>query len=241
MVRWIRRASQTVSVKMRSGFEDTGLFRANLAAIEAAGASFVTIHPRTKVQGYKGRADWSLIRTAKETLTIPVVGNGDVTSAALAQALFAETGCDGIMVGRGAVQDPMIFRNIRAALGGAAGAEAGQPGALGVGDDVELICAFVRRYADEVAGDGPGSAKSERGQFNKLKQVTSYLLSSTPTLRAALAPILQAQVATMSMEELTQQIVDVVRAEWSRRDLDPRQVQSVLHRRQDKEVLDGVA
>lgn len=62
-----------VSVKMRSGFHDTGLFKDNLAAVQEAGAAFVTLHPRTKQQGYSGRADWSLIALAKELLSIPVV------------------------------------------------------------------------------------------------------------------------------------------------------------------------
>ena len=62
-----------VSIKMRSGFEDTSLFVDNLLAIQAAGVSFITIHPRTRNQGYNGRADWSLIRKAKASLHIPVV------------------------------------------------------------------------------------------------------------------------------------------------------------------------
>lgn len=62
-----------VSVKMRSGFLDTGMFRDNLLAVQEAGAAFVTLHPRTKQQGYGGRADWSLIALAKQVLSIPVV------------------------------------------------------------------------------------------------------------------------------------------------------------------------
>lgn len=64
-----------VSVKMRSGFLDTSLFRDNLLAVQEAGAAFVTLHPRTKQQAYSGRADWSLIAAAKEALDIPVVGD----------------------------------------------------------------------------------------------------------------------------------------------------------------------
>lgn len=107
------RLSLPLAVKMRSGFEDAGLFRDNLLAAQEGGAAFVTVHPRTKVQGYRGRADWSLIRLARDTLAVPVVGNGDVTTAERARALVEETGCQGVMIGRGAVQDPLLFRRVR--------------------------------------------------------------------------------------------------------------------------------
>lgn len=93
-----------VSVKMRAGYEDTSLFEDNLLAAQEGGAAFVTVHPRTKQQGYEGRASWSLIARAKQLLQIPVVGNGDVVSVAAAKQLLQETGCQAIMVGRGAVQ-----------------------------------------------------------------------------------------------------------------------------------------
>jgi tRNA-dihydrouridine synthase C len=69
----------------------------------------VTVHPRTKRQKYDGRADWSLIARARQLLSIPVVGNGDVVSVAAARKLLAETNCDAVMIGRAAVQDPLIF------------------------------------------------------------------------------------------------------------------------------------
>eukprot|EP00878_Enallax_costatus_P044806 GHUV01053560.1.p1 GENE.GHUV01053560.1~~GHUV01053560.1.p1 ORF type:complete len:417 (+),score=114.48 GHUV01053560.1:509-1759(+) len=103
-----------VTVKMRSGFDDTSLYEDNLLAVQEAGAAFVTIHPRTKQQSYNGRADWSLIASAKQLLSIPVVGNGDIVSVASALAIYRETGCDGLMIGRGALQDPLLFRRIKA-------------------------------------------------------------------------------------------------------------------------------
>jgi len=107
-----------VSLKMRSGFDDRGLLRENLLAAQAGGAEFVTLHARTRAQGYSGRAQWADIALAVEILDIPVVGNGDVTSPGRAAELVLETGCAGLMVGRGAVQDPLLFRRIAAALGG---------------------------------------------------------------------------------------------------------------------------
>lgn len=73
-------------------------------SVQEAGASFVTIHPRTKRQTYDGRADWSLVAVARQTLKIPVIGNGDVVNVAAARQLLEQTDCHGIMIGRGAVQ-----------------------------------------------------------------------------------------------------------------------------------------
>ena len=104
-----------VTVKLRSGFDDRGLLRENLLAAQA-GASFVTLHPRTRAQGYSGHAAWEDIGFAVDLLSVPVVGNGDVTSAALASKMLRDTGCAGVMIGRGAVRDPLVFRRCRAAL-----------------------------------------------------------------------------------------------------------------------------
>ena len=105
-----------VTVKMRSGFGDTALFEDNLLAAQAGGAAFVTVHPRTKTQAYAGAADWSLVARARRVLSIPVVGNGDVVDAAAALRLVDATDCDGVMIGRGAIADPLIFARVRAAF-----------------------------------------------------------------------------------------------------------------------------
>ncbi|WIA38597.1 hypothetical protein OEZ86_001907 [Tetradesmus obliquus] len=116
-------ASAAVSVKMRSGFTDTSLFRENLLAVQEAGAHFVTVHPRTKSQSYNGRADWALIAEAKQLLSIPVIGNGDVVSVGSALAMLQQTGCDGLMVGRGALQDPLLFHRLKQHFKAAAAAD----------------------------------------------------------------------------------------------------------------------
>uniref|UniRef100_A0A383VKB7 tRNA-dihydrouridine(47) synthase [NAD(P)(+)] n=1 Tax=Tetradesmus obliquus TaxID=3088 RepID=A0A383VKB7_TETOB len=116
-------ASAAVSVKMRSGFTDTSLFRENLLAVQEAGAHFVTVHPRTKSQSYNGRADWALIAEAKQLLSIPVIGNGDVVSVGSAFAMLQQTGCDGLMVGRGALQDPLLFHRLKQHFKAAAAAD----------------------------------------------------------------------------------------------------------------------
>lgn len=108
-----------LSVKVRAGFEDASLFADNVLAARDGGAGAVVVHPRTKAQAYRGRADWALVDRARRLLedaNVPVVGNGDVVRASDALALALSTGCGGVMVGRGAVQDPLIFLRARAAF-----------------------------------------------------------------------------------------------------------------------------
>jgi tRNA-dihydrouridine synthase B len=102
-----------LTAKIRSGWRpdspDT-LFLARL--IEDSGADGLVLHPRFASQGYSGKADWGLIRRVKDGLRIPVIGNGDVFEPSLALKMRAETGCDGVMIGRGAVGNPWIFKQI---------------------------------------------------------------------------------------------------------------------------------
>ena len=86
--------------------------------LEENGAAAIAVHGRTRVQYYSGEADWDIIRRVKEAVKIPVIGNGDIFSARDALSMREETGCDGVMVARGARGNPWIFREIRAALSG---------------------------------------------------------------------------------------------------------------------------
>ncbi|MDE5803209.1 MAG: tRNA dihydrouridine synthase DusB [Lachnospiraceae bacterium] len=102
-----------VTVKIRKGFDDAHCNAVEIAKIaEEAGAAAIAVHGRTREQYYTGKADWDCIRAVKEAVRIPVIGNGDVVDAASAKALLDATGCDGIMVGRGAQGNPWIFREI---------------------------------------------------------------------------------------------------------------------------------
>ncbi|MBD5537154.1 MAG: tRNA dihydrouridine synthase DusB [Lachnospiraceae bacterium] len=102
-----------VTVKIRKGFDEAHCNAVEIAKIaEEAGAAAVAVHGRTREQYYTGKADWDCIRAVKEAVRIPVIGNGDVVDAASAKALLEATGCDGIMVGRGAQGNPWIFREI---------------------------------------------------------------------------------------------------------------------------------
>lgn len=111
--------SKPVTVKIRKGFDENHVNAPEIArACEAAGAKAVAVHGRTREQFYSGKADWSIIKKVKETVSIPVIGNGDVVDGESAKRMFDETGCDGIMIGRAAEGNPFIFREVKAYLDG---------------------------------------------------------------------------------------------------------------------------
>lgn len=104
--------SVPVTVKIRSGWDENSI-NATLVAmeIERAGASAITIHPRTRSQGYSGKADWNIIKEVKEKVKIPVIGNGDVLSCFDAKRMLDETKCDAVMIGRGVLGNPWLIRD----------------------------------------------------------------------------------------------------------------------------------
>jgi len=100
-----------VIVKIRSGWDFNSINAVEIAKIiEEAGASAITVHPRTRSQGYSGSADWSIIKQVKESVSIPVIGNGDVNSCYDAKKMLDETGCDAVMIGRACIGNPWIIK-----------------------------------------------------------------------------------------------------------------------------------
>jgi len=113
----VNAVSCPVTVKIRSGWDSNNINAVEIAKIiEEAGASAITIHPRTRAQGYSGNADWSIIKKIKEVVSIPVIGNGDIKNCFDAKKMIDETGCDLVMVGRGCLGNPWIFKEINAYL-----------------------------------------------------------------------------------------------------------------------------
>jgi len=109
----VKAVKKPVTVKIRKGFDDSSVNAVEIAKIaEACGVAAVAVHGRTREQFYSGKADWDIIRRVKEAVRIPVIGNGDVFTAEDAKRLVDTTGCDGIMVARGAKGNPWIFREI---------------------------------------------------------------------------------------------------------------------------------
>lgn len=107
----VRASNRPVSVKIRKGWDDSLINAVEIAKIiESEGASALTIHGRTREEFYSGRADWDIIRAVKESVKIPVIGNGDIFKPEDISAMIEHTGCDGIMIGRGARGNPWIFK-----------------------------------------------------------------------------------------------------------------------------------
>ena len=111
-----------LTVKIRAGWDFDNINAVPFAQmVESAGAAAIIVHPRTRSQFFSGLSNWDIIRQVKEAVKIPVVGNGDVNSADDAMRMYRETGCDSVMIGRGALGKPWIFRQIREQMGGVNG------------------------------------------------------------------------------------------------------------------------
>lgn len=162
----VKAVSVPVTIKMRSGYEDTSLFKENLLAAQESGVRFITLHPRTKVDGYGPPARWDLIALAKEILQIPVVGNGDILTVDDALRMLRETKCDALMIGRGAVINPFIFHQLRSYFSKT---------------EYQPEWSALTRYFDVYLGEMSGNTLP-KGQVSKLKQLMSFLFKGSAYL-----------------------------------------------------------
>src|SRR5918998_867946 len=152
-----------LTIKIRAGYYDYKINAVETARLaEACGVEHIALHGRTKEQGYKGRANWDLVRQIKERVHVPVSGSGDVVTVEDALARWRETNCDGILIGRGAMANPWIFRQVEDAL---AGREPFQP-------TLEDKRAVLLEYFEMLREDMPemaaiGKMKQLAGQFTR--------------------------------------------------------------------------
>ncbi len=166
IVRRIRKAvTIPFTLKFRSGWDENSIVVRQVGRLaEDCGVEAIALHPRTRVQGYSGEADWSLIAELKETVSIPVIGNGDIHSPEDAERMFRQTGCDAVMIGRAAANNPWFFRQM---------ADYFQTGAYfqpSQQDRHWLIREFCQRL---MAVDGPET-------IGKMKQFASRFTHSVP-------------------------------------------------------------
>ena len=150
-----------VTVKMRAGWDETSITAPEVARrAQDVGAVAVSVHPRTAKQAFTGHSDWSVIRRVKETVTIPVIGCGDVHDGPSALAMFEETGCDAVMIGRAAMGNPFLFAQVVAFL--ESGADAVEP-------SVEEKIATARWHALELTG-----LKGEHTAMQEMRKHASW-------------------------------------------------------------------
>jgi tRNA-dihydrouridine synthase B len=158
-----------LTVKFRLGLDDCRRNYLDLGRVcEANGVAAVAMHARTARQMYTGEADWSHLARLKETLSIPVIGNGDVREPEDAVRLLAATGCDGVMVGRGATRNPWIFRQIAARISG------GKLAAPTLADRRDLILSHFARVAER---------ESSAFAMHKLRKFTGWYTHGLPNGR----------------------------------------------------------
>ena len=155
----VKKSKKPVTVKIRKGFNDASVNAVEIAKIaEGCGAAAVAVHGRTREQFYSGKADWEIIRQVKEAVKIPVIGNGDVTGAKEAKAMLDLTGCDGVMIGRGAKGNPWIFSQILHYL---------ETGEVLPGPSVLEIKAMILRHGQLLSED--------KGEFTAMREMRKHM------------------------------------------------------------------
>ncbi|NNE68434.1 MAG: tRNA dihydrouridine synthase DusB [Pyrinomonadaceae bacterium] len=152
-----------LTLKLRSGFTNSDINCVEVSKMaEQCGVEHIALHGRTREQRYSGLANWDLVKEIKNAVTVPVSGNGDVTNVESAVEKFERTGCDGILVGRGAMQNPWLFRQINDALKGL------KPYEPTLADKQEVLLEFFEYLSEDMHEKAAlGKMKQLAGQFTK--------------------------------------------------------------------------
>ncbi|HJB95215.1 MAG TPA: tRNA dihydrouridine synthase DusB [Candidatus Mediterraneibacter intestinigallinarum] len=181
----VKAIDKPVTVKIRKGFDDDHVNAVEIAKIiEEAGAAAVAVHGRTREQYYSGKADWNIIRQVKESVSIPVIGNGDVTSPQKADELVRQTGCDGVMIARGAQGNPWIFSELT---------QWEETGELPLRPDKDEIRKMMLRHAR--------LQLEYKGEFSGIREMRKHVAWYTKGLKGA-ARLREKVNAVESLEEL---------------------------------------
>jgi tRNA-dihydrouridine synthase B len=175
------------TVKIRAGWSETEIVSVQVGKMaEDLGINAIAFHPRTRVQGFSGNSDWSLIGELKAALNIPVIGNGDIVTPEDAFRMKRETGCDGVMIGRGALSNPWIFRQIHELERGLI------PTQPDVAAKYQLIKSYFQLLFEE---ETPGA-------IGKMKQFASWFTHAIPYGAALRKSIFESQTESEVMERI---------------------------------------
>lgn len=191
----VRLSTVPVTVKFRTGLDQNTQNADSFGKMcEQSGASLVTVHPRTAKQMYSGKADWSVISKVKQSVGIPVIGNGDISDPADAARMFEQTGADGIMIGRAALGNPWIFRSLLADLSG----QIGEGQAAGfippsMADRISIIREHI---------DGSIINMGEITAMKEMRKHFAWYFKGIPNCSAVKAELVRCETRTQAMEIL---------------------------------------
>ena len=192
-----------LSAKLRAGFDNTDDAVTNARLVEDSGLDFIAIHPRRRVDHYRGTADWRIIERIRRELSIPVVGNGDVWYAQSALRMFEETNCDAVMLGRPALRNPWIFRQIGELL---AGREAFRPSGADIAQHLQRLASGLVARWKHVDTTPVGPLKEQLNYLFRAvpdRWLDKRALLRQPTLRLLL------EAATEAFERLPPEALDL--------------------------------
>lgn len=190
----VRAIKKPVTVKIRKGFDENHVNAVEMAKVaQESGAAAVAVHGRTREQFYSGKADWEIIRAVKESVHIPVIGNGDLLCAEDVIAMQEQTGCDGFMIGRGAQGNPWIFKQVLHFF------ETGQPLAK---PSIDEVAAMILRHAQMME-----AYKGEYIGIREIRKHAAWYTAGYPN-SARLRELINGVESYSALEELLTRWVD---------------------------------